>query len=58
MGIFRVVLGCLVGVCVFLLLALVTPIAHYGVWSTGLLVALCLIFTEVWAYAPWFVRRG
>ena len=54
MRILQVVLGCLLGVLSYLLIALVTPIASFGSWSTGLLVALCIIWVEVVGYAPWF----
>ena len=58
MGIIQAICGCLAGVLIFKVLALVIPIASWGIWSTGILVALCLIGTYILGFAPqWWANR-
>jgi hypothetical protein len=52
MGILHAIIGCLIGVLLFKLVSLVLPLEHYGIWSTGILVAFCLIATYGIGYAP------
>lgn len=40
-------LGCLLGVVIFKLISMVTPMGSFGDWSVGLLVAFCLIGTSL-----------
>jgi hypothetical protein len=53
MSIVITVVGCLLGVVTYALLGLVTPIQHWGDYSTGILVALCLIWCAVVGTFPW-----
>lgn len=59
-AILRAVIGCLIGVLFFKLITLpgVLPvIASLGDWSTGILVAFCVVFCEVLGALPWFAKQ-
>jgi hypothetical protein len=60
MGIITTIAGCLLGVVFYKLLALVTPIASWGEWSTAILVALMLICVSlIGGYVvPVFTRKA
>lgn len=57
MSIVITIIGCLLGVVCYLLLALVTPVKNLGEYSVGLIVALCLIWVEIVGYAPFWAKR-
>gem|GEM_PF-4305485 len=56
MGIVHTVIGCLLGVIFYLLIGLVTPIASWGAYSNGILVALCLIGVAVVGAFPFWSK--
>lgn len=61
MGILHALAGCFLGVLTFYVLNLVfKTLADHGEWSTGLVVALCLIWTWGIGYVPgwWAARRA
>jgi hypothetical protein len=53
MNIIVTVIGCILGIAVYLLLSLVMPLASLGAYSTGIMVALCLIMTAIVGTVPW-----
>jgi hypothetical protein len=57
MGIVHALVGCCVAALIYLVLALVTPIEHLGIWSTVILVALCLVCTSWVGYWPFWGPR-
>lgn len=57
MGIVVTIVGCIFGVILYSLIGLVTPIASWGNYSVGILVALCLIMVSVVGGFPWFRNK-
>lgn len=55
MDIVRTILGCFIGIAVYLLLSLVAPIKSLGDYAVGLMVALCFIFVAI-VNRVWVVR--
>jgi len=56
MSIIHTVLGCLLGVIFYMLLALVTPVASWGPYSVGIEVAMCLIGVAVIESFPFWPK--
>lgn len=57
MTIIYTILGCLLGVVLYLVIANVTPIDTWGKYSIGLLVAMCMIMVSVVSFG-WERFRG
>jgi hypothetical protein len=53
MNVLITVLGCLLGIAVYLLLSLVMPLKSLGDYAVGVMVALCLICVSIVGGIPW-----
>lgn len=54
MNIIITILGCILGIAAYLILSMVMPLKALGDYSTGIMVAFCLIMTSAVGIAPFW----
>lgn len=50
----QTIIGCLLGIAIYLLFSLVMPLKSLGDYAVGIMVALCLIMVQVVGSFPYF----